>query len=59
VSALGAGVRQRPQTDAQGSFELALGQLREKPGFAEKYPDLHNWLSAVEDLRSTKPEPAP
>ena len=49
---LGAAVRLRPANDMQASFELAVKQLRDKPGFSEKYPDLHQWVDAVEAERN-------
>jgi phospholipase C len=49
---VGAAVRLSPANDLQASFELAVRRLCDQPGFGEKYPDLHNWLAAVDARRA-------
>lgn len=53
TSALGAGVRARPQTSLQASFELAASQLlvAHPDEMRQKYPDLFQWKASVDELR--------
>ena len=61
ASALGAGVRLRPQNGLQASFELAASQLlvAHAPEMKQKYPDLFQWKAAVDELRRETPPPVP
>ncbi len=53
-SALGAGIRAKPENGLQASFELAASQLiMSNPSVAgKKYPDLFHWKAAVDAARN-------
>jgi phospholipase C len=56
-SALGAGVRLRPENSMQASFELAVKRLKDSNPieFGEKYPDLFQWKAAIDAERGDVP----